>query len=322
MAPSFCRVWGSLLLVSAAGTLLLAGCGVSSSAPTTTRATRTSTTTTSTTTVPISSLRRCSTSQLRVNVFGASGAAGTGLTGIGIANTSTTPCWLQGVPTVDFFGRAKSGARTRLAVNLSYEGPAVLFPRQPVGVILLHEEPVRSTLGRYPAISAGFIITSRDFGSGVDDTPCTTVTAISVRLPGLAGADELSMKVVSPSGVPIWSYHICDLPPPVSVSAVVTRLAMFESVGEGIVSTSTAACQQLSLGEGASVTLLSQTGRAILFSYTHEHNQFMTSSPPRRVVLAPGVRAFVLLVTYDCMVGGEGRKVAEVRLVPPGRPSC
>ncbi len=147
MAPSFCRVWGSLLLVSAAGTLLLAGCGVSSSAPTTTRATRTSTTTTSTTTVPISSLRRCSTSQLRVNVFGASGAAGTGLTGIGIANTSTTPCWLQGVPTVDFFGRAKSGARTRLAVNLSYEGPAVLFPRQPVGVILLHEEPVRSTLG-------------------------------------------------------------------------------------------------------------------------------------------------------------------------------
>ncbi|MGH9090789.1 MAG: DUF4232 domain-containing protein [Acidimicrobiales bacterium] len=178
--------------------------------------------------MPTSSLGRCSAHDLRVNFFGSGAAAGTGLTGIGIANTSRTPCWLEGVPSVGFFGHTKSGRLTRLTVSLR---PSVLFPRHPARIILRHEQRIRSTLARYPAISAGFIITSRDFANGTNPpSACKTVTSISVRLPGLSETDELSMTSLA-SGVPM-TYRICNIPPPVSVSAIVTRPIMLEQVDD------------------------------------------------------------------------------------------
>ncbi len=167
---------------------------------------------------------RCSSSELRVLLFGASAATGTGLTGIGIANTSSRPCWLQGVPKVRFYTTTTSGKRTRLAVHLSYAGPKMLFPLHPVRVILRHEQPVHSSLQRYPSVSAGFVITSRDFANGTNPHACEVVTSLSVRLPGPSSTlHNLSMQS-----------RICDRPPPVAISAIVGRRVLFETVGHGI----------------------------------------------------------------------------------------
>lgn len=169
--------------------------------------------------------RECSPAQLRVVFFGGSAAAGTGLTGIAIANVTSTPCWLQGMPAVAFLRGSPAGA-VPLPVDLSHSGPAFFFPPRPPRLVLFHEQAVHSTIRlRYPSVSGGLVITSRDWPSGTNPWPCQAVAAISVKLPGVSGTYIVHFA----SG----SYRICDVPPPVAVSPIVPA-GVLASVGIGV----------------------------------------------------------------------------------------
>ena len=96
-------------------------------------------------------------------------------------------------------------------------------------MILRHAQPVVSSLARYPAVSAGFVIISRDFPNGSSPQNCPVVTLISVRLPGLQS---------SVFTVPV-RFNACNVPPPVAVSVIISRSLLFETVGAGIATTTT-----------------------------------------------------------------------------------
>ncbi len=170
-------------------------------------------------------VRRCSRAQLRVASFGRSGAAGTGLLGIAIANVASTPCWLQGTPGVTFFRRAATST-LRLAVDLNHSGPAFFFAPRPPRVVLFQEQAVHSAIRpRLPAVSAGLVLTSRDFPSGTNPWPCQPIAAVSLRLPGVSGTYIVRFD----SG----SYRICDVPPPVAVSPIVTARVLADVIEVG-----------------------------------------------------------------------------------------
>lgn len=64
------------------------------------------------------------------------------------------------------------------------------------------------------------------------------------------------------------------------------------------------------------VSLLDANGSALPFRYTRGHSPYMTSNPPRRVVIGPGVTAWVLVAKYRCDVGGAA-SASVLRLYPP-----
>ncbi|MDA8285692.1 MAG: DUF4232 domain-containing protein [Actinomycetota bacterium] len=167
-------------------------------------------------------MRRCSGTNLRVGFFAGAGAAGTALTGIGIANTSATPCWLGGGPAVSLFspsGRAISQTTT----YGSHYFPAA------ARVVLRHMEPVLSQLMRYPAISAGFVIASRDFANGTNSSTCSVVGSMTVQLPGVHQRYVVRPDRVA-GGAPAL-LQLCDIPPPVAISAVLSREVLLTYVG-------------------------------------------------------------------------------------------
>lgn len=164
-----------------------------------------------------SSPHQCSADQLRVVFFGSGAAAGTGLVGVGIANTSQRACSLEGVPKVRFLARSDNRP---LIVRLTSRGNMRPFRGRPSRIVLEHQHAVHSNLLRYPPVSAGFLITSRDFPNGKSDRTCATVRAISVELPGLAHRYHVSMT--SKEGEP-FHYSLCNTPPAVGISAVLNR---------------------------------------------------------------------------------------------------
>lgn len=175
----------------------------------------------------------CTGAQLSVSYFSSSGATGTGLYGIGIANSASTPCWLNGVPSVEFFVTSGSGKTRPLAVRLE-PAPTKLFSAHPRRVTLDHAEPVTSELGqRYRAVSTGFIVLGQDIPA--NNASCVNVTLLSVRLPGVSRTYGVSTKTYDlptrafPKGVPAV-FNLCDQPPPVEVTQIIGRSRFFSFV--------------------------------------------------------------------------------------------
>ncbi len=158
---------------------------------------------------------RCSVAQLKVSFFGESGAAGTGLIGIDLANTSSVPCWLHGVPRVSFFGPDGSRLPTTCGYCGRYFPPAVR-------VLLRHEATVPSSLLPGPATSAGFVIAKRDFPSGASNR-CADVSSIAVELPGVL--HRYGVRVALRGQNPL-----CGSPAPIGVSPIMSRLELFSYV--------------------------------------------------------------------------------------------
>lgn len=151
----------------------------------------------------------CSVSQLLVSYFGNAAATGTGLIGVDIANTSSVPCWLEGIPRVQFFERNGSTLQTTCGYCHRYF-PAVKR------VVLAPAASVPSALGiRYPLTSAGFVIANRDFPTGLSGT-CQGGVSMTVQLPGIGRTYRLP-----------GTQHFCDLPAPVGISPVMNRQTLF-----------------------------------------------------------------------------------------------
>lgn len=64
------------------------------------------------------------------------------------------------------------------------------------------------------------------------------------------------------------------------------------------------------------VTLLAGQGTVLPFDYRHAGDQVVTGRLPTRVVVPPGVRAYVTINQYRCDLGVRGQ-VTIVRLTPP-----
>jgi Protein of unknown function (DUF4232) len=168
------------------------------------------------TSAPIS---ECTSAQLSISYFASSAAAGTGLAGIGVANSALTPCWLSGVPSVEFFVTSSSGKTQSLSVHLE-SAPTNISPAHPRRVTLDHAKSVTSALGqRYRAVSTGFVILGRDFPNG--SASCVNVTSLLVRLPGVSRTYEASTRTFADGRRAV--FNLCDRPPPVEVTQIFAR---------------------------------------------------------------------------------------------------
>jgi hypothetical protein len=166
----------------------------------------------------------CETSQLRVFFFAGAAAAGTGLTGIGIANTDARPCWLGGRPEVKLTAQASPEDKRPVTVGPRYDGRTPLLVAHPRRVVLARAAPVPLGTRPYPPVSAGIVVLNRDFPAVGSN--CPVVTSMSIRLPG-AGTRRYRVATN------IWA---CGQPPSVWVSAVVTRYTMLGQVYTGTAS--------------------------------------------------------------------------------------
>lgn len=163
----------------------------------------------------------CKASQLQVFFFAGSAAAGTGLTGIGIANTHARPCWLRGRPVVHLTARAGPQDRRPVQVRAGYEDWAPLLPAHPHRVVLARAAPVPLGIRPYPPVSAGIVVVNHDIPAA--GANCPVVTSISVTLPG-TGTRQYRVRT---------SIFACRQPPTVWVSSVVSRYAMLGQVYTG-----------------------------------------------------------------------------------------
>lgn len=203
--------------VFAAMCLCAAGC---SSSPSTL-----STTTSDGTSTSAPPVTECTAGQLDVSYFASETAAGTGLTGIGIANMSSTPCWLEGVPSVEFFTTVSPHRSTPISVRLR-RPPSNVFPSRPQRVTLERAAPVTSSLARYPEMSTGLVILSRDIATGTGT--CALVTSVSLRLPGVARVYTKSTRSLT-TGLPVV-FHLCGEPRTVEVTPVLERSLFLEAM--------------------------------------------------------------------------------------------
>ena len=64
------------------------------------------------------------------------------------------------------------------------------------------------------------------------------------------------------------------------------------------------------------VSLYSPEGRLMPFRYLRGNSEYISSAPPRRVVVAPGQAGWILLAKYRCDLGIESTASA-LRLYPP-----
>lgn len=172
---------GSLLALAAAGGVVLAAC---SSTPVATRATSTTTTTSApaTTTSPPSTTTTapgapaCSTASLQLAEDPAKSTAGAGSADIAytLTNSGSTPCLLDGFPTVTFYGpsgASGAGAGPELSLTTQQTGSSpspVILDAGGVGAFYL-------VVGNVPANGAS----------------CTAVASIEVAPPG--GKEVLSV---------------------------------------------------------------------------------------------------------------------------------
>lgn len=193
-----------------AGAAALAGCGstASTTTTTTTGASTTTTATSSTTTTSAGSTTTtstqpataptCTPSELKVLNGGASGAAGSIFTTIGIENSSAAVCTLDGRPGVALVGKRVNGTTGPIPVTVKTTGSAAVFAIAPATV----------TLNPGATAAAGFLIQSSDVPEN-GETACPEVQSLRVSLPGSAA--------VYPVGA---SFTACG-GPTISVSAVV-----------------------------------------------------------------------------------------------------
>lgn len=208
-----------LATVVAAMCLCAAGCSSSSSTLSTTASEGTSTS------APAPRATGCTAGQLEVSYFASGAALGTGLTGIGIANMSSVPCWLEGAPSVRFFTTVSPHRSTLISVRLG-RPPTSVFPSRTQPVILKRAAPVTSSLARYPAVSTGFVILSQDIPTGTGT--CTLVTSISLHLPGVDRTYALSTRSLT-TGVPVV-FHLCGGPRTVELTPVLEQSLFLETM--------------------------------------------------------------------------------------------
>jgi hypothetical protein len=164
----------------------------STSTSSTTSTSTTSTTVASTgtsgsgsTTTSTSAVSPCARSALSLVQDRTQGAAGTIYLGFSIVNGGSSPCTLDGYPTIGLLGT--SGP---LAPEVSHSGQGTIFSVAPATVVL--------PAGTSPA--AGFVVAYGDVPQG-GQTTCPTVTKLEVNLPGVAGTFRIAKRFV-PCGAP------------------------------------------------------------------------------------------------------------------------
>jgi hypothetical protein len=64
------------------------------------------------------------------------------------------------------------------------------------------------------------------------------------------------------------------------------------------------------------ITLYTSDGTRLPFHYVHGHSQYVTSAPPRPVVLRPGGSAYVLVAKFRCDLG-VAQAAATIRITIP-----
>jgi hypothetical protein len=196
--------------------LVVAGCS-STATPTTTTTTTTTTTSTTTTLPPTTSTTTsstttttqagpapvCSATQLKVVALQGSGAAGTIYSPVGVENTSTTACSLDGRPDVSLIGALQGAKPAPLSTTVQTTGSEAVFSIAPSTLTL---PPTGTT-------SVGFLVQSSDVPTDGEQT-CPVVSSMSVGLPGISSTLTVAETFTACGG------------PTVSVSAIVKAAAL------------------------------------------------------------------------------------------------
>jgi hypothetical protein len=210
---------GLVMVLCLAG-ILTAGCSTTTTSPTTSTTTSTSTSTsTSTTTTlppttstPTSSTTTtteagpaavCSPNQVKVVALQGSGAAGTIYSPIGLENTSTTACSLDGRPEVSLIGSMQGAKAGPLSTTVQTTGSESVFSIAASSV----------TLPPGGAASAGFLVQSSDVPTDGEQT-CPVVGSLSIGLPGVSATFSVAETFTACGG------------PTISVSAIVKASAL------------------------------------------------------------------------------------------------
>ena len=191
--------------------LVAAGCSNNASPTTTTTSTTTTTTTTTlppttststtsstTTTTQAGPAPVCSATQLKVVALQGSGAAGTIYNPVGVENTSTSACSLDGRPSVSLIGALQGAKSGPLTTTVQTTGSEPVFSIAPSTFTLL---PTAS-------VSVGFLVQSSDVPTDGEQT-CPVVSSVSVGLPGISSEFSVAEKFTACGG------------PTISVSAIV-----------------------------------------------------------------------------------------------------
>lgn len=159
-------------------------------APTTSTTSASSTTTTTTQPKPPP---LCVASQLKVFAAKGTGAAGSIFSPVEVANTSTSPCYLDGRPSVRLIGAMQGAQPAPLSTTIGTTGQGSVFSTA----------PAKLTLPAGSAASVGFMLQSSDVPSDGEQT-CPVVSSMSVTLPGIASPFSVEATFTACGGPTIY----------------------------------------------------------------------------------------------------------------------
>jgi len=205
MALGFVALVGGCSSAAAPTTTTVPSSSTSTSTSTsTTIAPTTSTSSTTTSTTRPATPTACVAGQLTLVSYKGSGTAGSSFNPVGIANSSSSPCLINGRPQITLIGGQQGATPSAIPTTVLSTGQAPVFQIAPLPV----------TVSPGGAASAGFMVQSSDVPSNGEQT-CPVVSSMKVKLPDIPSTFKVAENFTACGGPTIFVSAIVrasDLP--------------------------------------------------------------------------------------------------------------